>query len=1004
MLKAGARTFIELGPSIVLANPLRESAANEGFNCRVVGSLDRKREDAYSFARAVGQLWVWGVPLDLDALEPSRPMRTIPSYVWDHSTFWNESRSSQLNRLAQYSEPYLGNRADTPTTTWRRLWDGAAPAALSDHVVHGAAVFPGAGYAEIAAEVARSQYGAQRCTISRLTFDSPFTIRDAETRVVDTVLAEDRASIEITGRTLGTDVWTRHASATLLPPPASQPTVDLEGIRSRLTESWSADVIYEQFAAAGFSYGPAFRRLKEVRSGHEEWFALLDPVTSDSYPGSPDPVLSPIVLDAAFQLLLPLALEQADGRNFIPMGVDAIVIHETPRGEMYAHASAAAASIDHNDVWTVAGDVLIMDSTGRILVEVQGFTVRAITESTRAQRLGSEWVHELDWEPQVLETDRSISAMGRWLVITDGKGIAGSVIARLGDLGGEVIQLGLDDDAGVQLDSVLTDEPWRGVLHLGSQSAPVDDDFEWSVTTGPLSLIRLATELDSRGLAVPLTVVTVGAQVVDGSIHASGLRQSTMLGIGRVLHHELFGLESRLIDLDPDDPNGHVDDLIDDLLNSDPVEDQVAFRKHERMVLRLNPSQRRGGRLPRPIRADGTYLVTGGLGALGVLVTRWLAEAGAGVIVLTSRSGLPARSEWDQLLDRGKYTEAIRAIRRAEELGSDVLVEGIDITEADEMRLLLDRLSNEGLPPLRGVFHAAGQVSDQLIVRMTKEQLTSVLTPKVKGSWALHEATRSHDLDFFLLFSSVSAIVPSPGQGNYAAGNAFLDALAHYRRTIGLPALSVNWGPWDTGMIAELGLGSLYAQRGIDLIDIETGMRLLGELLGSDDTQQGVVSAHWPTVVESFAITPALINHLAQAEDCGEDSVPISERLEGASTPEELREVVVTGVTELIGRVLRTEIDETRLEEPLTRNGLDSMIASELRIRLEQSFQTAPTIIFLLSDATVISIAEEILRELEGSTDDAEVEDIMAEMSDLDDAEKQRLLVELGLIPEDAHE
>ena len=148
---------------------------------------------------------------------------------------------------------------------------------------------------------------------------------------------------------------------------------------------------------------------------------------------------------------------------------------------------------------------------------------------------------------------------------------------------------------------------------------------------------------------------------------------------------------------------------------------------------------------------------------------------------------------------------------------------------------------------------------------MTDEQLLGVLRPKILGAFALHESLADEPLDFFALFSSVSSVVVTTGQANYAAGNAFLDALAYYPAGDGPDRASVNWGPWDTGMIARLDLQSLYAARGIDLLPERMGVRLFEQILASAMTQQVVVSADWPTLIASYPIVPRLIEHLGQA-------------------------------------------------------------------------------------------------------------------------------------------
>ncbi|HKT02086.1 MAG TPA: beta-ketoacyl reductase, partial [Rugosimonospora sp.] len=252
----------------------------------------------------------------------------------------------------------------------------------------------------------------------------------------------------------------------------------------------------------------------------------------------------------------------------------------------------------------------------------------------------------------------------------------------------------------------------------------------------------------------------------------------------------------------------------------------------------------------------------------------------------------------------------------------------------------------------------------------------------------------------FVLFSSVASVVPAPGQGNYAAANAFLDALAHHRRAAGMPALSINWGPWDTGMIAKLSLQSLYEQRGLDLIPEDTGIELFEELLGSPEIQQVVVSAHWPTLIANYPIVPRLVEHLGRTGEepaAGTDAAALAQRLADASE-EEHAQIVVDACTEVIAGVLRVRPENLGTDVVLNQIGMDSMIAVEIRIRLDQTFGVAPKVVFLLQGATVATVAQEIqaqLRARQVPDADTSPEALADLLGELDAADAESLLAEI---------
>ncbi|GAB3135936.1 type I polyketide synthase [Tsukamurella serpentis] len=998
LLDDGATTFLEIGPSAVLARAIAEAAAaGDAHAPTTVASLRRDGDDAHSFATALCDLWVHGVDVDLTPLAPRAPMRTLPAYPWQRARYWSESGSGRTERLAETVEPYLGNRKDDARPCWRRILDGTAPKALRDHVVHGAALFPGAGFVEIAAEVARDEYDASTVTLLDVSFDAALAHRSGGTYLVDTDLDPSSGRITIHGRLPEAQRWIRHSGATLRPGPVLRSVIDVSDATVEALSPVAAEALYQDFARAGFEYGPAYRLLQEVRIGDGAVAARIAAVTPEPV-ADREPVLEPSVLDAAFQSLLPLALARTGEARIIPVGVDRISVCGRAEGPLLVRASAREPS----DPALISGDVTIADDNGTVLVQVEGFTVRVL-DGPAPSRVGTDWVYEQRWQPSA--AGAAVPAEGTWLLFADDSGIAETLAQRLTASGATPVLVPLGDATGIpaaddrdalsaMLDRVLPDDGLGGIVHLWSHDPARTQTARalgWTSHDAVLSLVHLAAELDRRGVAAPTYVVTSGAQPIDGAMSEDGLWQSSILGIGRVLHHELLGLQARLVDLDPADLPGSTELLLDELTHDGGDEDQVAFRGGERLVARLHPSARSGGRIPAHLRPDGSYIVTGGLGALGALVIGTLAELGAGHLVVTSRSGLPPRETWDALTDT-RQRAAVAAIHRAEAAGTAVHVEPVDVTDQRALTAMLERLHARGLPPVRGVIHSAGTVEDQILVRMTADQVDRVVGPKVLGAWALHEATLGAPLDFFVLFSSISAVIPSPGQGNYAAGNAFLDALAHYRRGRNLPALSINWGPWDAGMIADLGLRELYSQRGIDLIDPETGMALLRELIGSGEVQQGVVSAHWPSVIASYALEPVLVAHLGdQPEDGAHAQDSVLDRLAGAVESDRYA-IAAEGVRGTVSRVLRMPEDHVPDDEPLGRLGMDSMLATELRIRLEQQFATAPTIAFLLDGATVATITAELLAAIDPVPADAEVEDLADLLADLDADEVAALL------------
>lgn len=355
------------------------------------------------------------------------------------------------------------------------------------------------------------------------------------------------------------------------------------------------------------------------------------------------------------------------------------------------------------------------------------------------------------------------------------------------------------------------------------------------------------------------------------------------------------------------------------------------------------------------VRDDAAYLITGGCGALGLRVAGWLCEKGARHLVLTGR--------------RGPSPEAQKTIAALMEKGVRVVCARADISKKEDAFALIESIGMD-TPPLAGIIHAAGIIDDAMLVNMTRESFARVMAPKVAGAWNLHQLTENIPLDFFVLFSSAAALFGSPGQGNYAAANAFMDGLAHLRRAQGKPALSVNWGPWaGSGMAADLERdnagGSFFG--GMDLIPPEQGIGILDRLISRNAVQAGVLPMDWPAFLKRFAknAVPPVFGHFVDRRESG-----------GSKTPPVLRDILHTApanrmkslsrhLRERVARVLGLEsaeiLDPAR---PLKEMGLDSLMAVELNNMIQNDLNVSLTAENFMENPSIDQLSVILLRSL----------------------------------------
>ncbi len=378
-----------------------------------------------------------------------------------------------------------------------------------------------------------------------------------------------------------------------------------------------------------------------------------------------------------------------------------------------------------------------------------------------------------------------------------------------------------------------------------------------------------------------------------------------------------------------------------------PVQEVVAAYRYVQQARQIGKVVLQFGGPPAPaVRADGSYLITGGLGALGLAVAGQLVRAGARHLVLAGRRA-----------ESGAGAAAVAALRAA---GAAVHVVPADVAEGEAVAQLLAVC--QGAAPLRGIVHAAGVLDDGVVERQTAARVARVLAPKVRGAWHLHAQTAGLPLDFFVCFSSMASLVGSPGQSSYAAANAFLDGLAHHRRAAGLPGLSINWGPWaDAGMAAHLSLSS----QGLEKIDTEGGLEVFTELLdsarGSAPAQVGVFRVNWPTYRQRLNSAPAeaFISALVRQSSPQKPGATDDFHRRYHAAPEGERGTLLEG--HIHAQLLQTlGQDASKViapVQPWQDLGLDSLMMVEVKNRLERSLHVTIPAEKLAQDVNTRSLA-----------------------------------------------
>lgn len=612
-----------------------------------------------------------------------------------------------------------------------------------------------------------------------------------------------------------------------------------------------------------------------------------------------------------------------------------------------------------------------------------------------------------------LRSDGPLLAGDRWLAALDAAGFdQARTLTGDGDglLGQSVITAQAPDDAGPMVDLVVgRPGQWRqdfvDALGESSTGAPVSvldqvpdaASLAERMTSGSTvgRLIVLADDLDDEAGGPPVDPAVAQSEAVDAAASVLTAIQAVALaggptrifavtratqpaggaevrrphlaavwGLGRVASLEHPDSWGASIDLAPD-PTAGEPAAVASLIGRGGDHDQFALRAGEVLVPRLAPATGPPEPADPVIRADATYLITGGLGGLGLVVADWLVDQGATSLLLLGRRGLPDTATNDG--DGDEARRRLAAVRAIEERGVRVEVAAVDIGDPVALAGAVDRCGSE-LPPLRGVIHAAAALGDRALVDLDLDSLAAMLHPKVAGTWALDAATAGAPLDFAVSFSSTTALLGSAGLGHYAAANAVLDAHANATQASGRPWTSVNWGTWEVMRVATDEERATLGRGGLRPIPSDEALTQLGRIVAAVPPQLVVVDADWQVLrplYEARRTRPflALVGAVEQDQAVGRTGSVAELAAELAAADAALRPPILESFlrAEVAAALQLDDPARVDVHQGLFEMGMDSLMSVELKGQIEHGLGCALPSTLTFNHPTVFDLTNHLL-------------------------------------------
>jgi acyl transferase domain-containing protein len=938
--------------------------------------INLREGQSYSdFLSCICQLYVMGAQLawteicDKFSSFKGRKIQ-IPSYAFQRESFWIDDIDGTLKRseleprrqIQRSNLSYSSNRENSFRFEVRV--SAQEPRYLSDHKVHGTIVVPAVFYLQYVLDAARSALKGNSTQIVDVVIREALVIKEGapepRLELILEMAGSEGYEFTISSKAEGASEITPriHMTGKVVPSAdLKSPTninVRAESVKTQAGHSLERSQFYRSLSTKGLQFGSCFQTIGKMWSSKGEALAELEtPRELVDYVDHFD--VHPCLVDTGLHLIAHEASKEAS--TYIPITIESFVIRSRGAGPLRCFVELNEGSNPNGEI--VSGSFVLLDRDGKVVCEARGAQFKKASRASVLRALGNKEVehfYRLNWSPASRPVVSEVKAHD-WLIVCESSTNTSLAAERIRRANSQVKVVDLDahDESLKAIESWLTGSGSKRIIFINSdgfdiESAELESNFKKQLTRYDLLLQTVQKVAKSTIAGLKVWFLN------------QGTRPSGLWGFAKSLNLEASDRYAGFVQI----TEKFNEDNVEALMSILRVDQFGEFSIRGRDV--FGPAIDRASLSPvLPIEdlvsSDGVYLITGGLGALGLLTTKFLVAKGAKEIILMSRSK-PSSEAQEYLLE-------------LKSKGIRVALAHIDV--ADHLALRDFFAVNSLGEKLKGVVHAAGVSEDSILMTQNFEKFDKVFRGKVLGAFNLHQLTKQIPLKFFVMYSSTASYFGNEGQINYSTANSYLDSLASYRAAAGLPGKSIAWGAWgEVGMWARMSESHKevgWSRLGMSGLTTDEGLNGLEKALVSAVDNVSIFKMDWERYKKAER-NPHQVNlirrlvpdqpKVAKSEIPGEDNfvqqlakVPSAQR----------KDFLKQKITETLARVLKSSVDRSLPEDtPFTELGLDSVMALELRNQLNKALQSSFPATLAFTFPTLEALTNYALKEIDVGT------------------------------------